>query len=168
MKQLINRFGKSISCKILLLPLMAILVGCSTVKGPIYSDVEKNDVLQPSPGKALIFVYSHYLPLGETFYVWANEKRVSSVMSNDRFIYFQADAGELHIASKANKTASGIPEILYVDAIKTPKVSFTVAPGEVYYVDMHNGFMRETMSLVSKEEGGRKVKTCYLAPEPTP
>ena len=153
---------------ILILPFAAILFGCATVKGPLYSDVEKSEVLQPAPGKGLIFVYSHNLPLGKTFYVWANGKCVSSMMSYNRFFYFQADPGELRLASKSHKASMVGAAPVWVDSFKTEKVALTVLPGGIYYVDMHNGFARETMSLVSKEEGERQIQTCYFAPETSP
>jgi len=46
---------------------------------------------------------------------------------------------------------------------KKERLVITVKPGETYYVNMHNGFWRERMDLVSREKGAEKIQKCQLA-----
>jgi hypothetical protein len=119
---------------------------------------------QPANNQALVYVYSRDLPLGKTFTVLANGKPVTSDMAYGKFFCFQADPGEMRIASKGHLTGFETPLLLAyygaVEARKLERVVFTVQAGETYFVDMHNGFARETMTLVSKDKGERKIQNC--------
>lgn len=156
---------------LLILPLAAMLTGCASPKGPPYSDVKgSGGIPQPQGNQALVMVYSHRLPHGRVFNVWANGKLVSTNMAYGQFFYFSAEPGKLHLASKMGH-ASGVAGLVAFDlneinraaqGIKD-RVVFDVVAGETYYVNMHNGFTRETMDLVSKEEGEKKIQTCLWA-----
>ncbi len=151
---------------VLILPLAIVLCGCAS-SGPRYSDVKSAAAFNQPTDKGLVFVYSHDLPLGKKFNVWANERLVSSTMGYGKFFSFQAEPGELHIASQGGFTVSSVPlYYLTAEMKKLERVAFTVEAGKTYYVDMHNGFAREKMVLASKEVGEKKIQTCKWAAPP--
>ena len=50
---------------------------------------------------------------------------------------------------------------------KKDRLIIPIKPGETYYVNMHNGFTRERMDLVSHETGAEKIQNCQLAISPS-
>ena len=141
--------------------LAAMLSGCVLPSGPAYAEVKAGGTITQPKDKGLVMVYSRDLPLGKHFYVWANDKLISSTMGLDMFFFFQADPGEVHIASTEAGGYVGEYGLAGLLIHKKEQVSFTVSPGEIYYVDMHNGFAREKMVLVSKAKGESKIKDCH-------
>lgn len=156
----------------LILPAALFLYGCTSAagigNGPRYSEIATT--IKHPKDKALVFIYSHRLPWGRDFRVWENGRLVSSTMGYGKFFYFYAAPGRLHIASKMGGISGGAGtfalvsnEILRdVQGVKD-RIVFTAAPGQTYYINMHTGFTRANMDLVTKQEGERKIKTCRLA-----
>ena len=99
MKYEVSQF-KNIHLTVTLLFLAIMLTGCSSTRGPRFSELNASSPILPVPDKGLVFVYSHDLPLGKSFNVWANGSNVSSQMGYNKFFYFYAAPGELHLTSE--------------------------------------------------------------------
>ena len=137
------------------------LCGCATSHPDDYSALKAASALpQPGNNQALVYVYSHDLPLFHNFDVWANSNLVCSTMAYGKFFYFNAAPGDVHLASEihARYIYGAVYGGLYMK--QRERVAFNVVAGETYYVNMHNGFARETMDLDTKERGGRKIQDC--------
>jgi hypothetical protein len=137
--------------------------------------------LLPRPDKGLVLLYAHDLPEERNYRVYANDRLITDSMGEGRFINWYADAGELRIASSGNsegharamediaagdqggKLAVGINEALRSLRGKKDMLDLHIAPGQVYFVNMHSGFARERMDLVSAAEGEAGIQDCRRA-----
>lgn len=146
----------------LLAALCAILLS-ACAGGPEYSRNKNSAALSPAKDKALVLIFWRGGMAGAAtkWTVFANEKVLTDNMRRGAFYSYQANPGELRLATKMGWNWASLAGANLVAQIKKDQVAFQLAPNETYYMEMAFGTWREKIKQVSKEEGEKGIKDCH-------
>lgn len=159
-------------------------------KGPLYSEVKQTAALVPKKDRSLVLIYWNPGRIRQLFHVYANDQPITGALSGGTFFAYDAAPGQIRLAStgmggmSTGATVGGAAlagglaggpagavvaaPLVYALGRKKEYVRLNALPAETYYVEMYQGFSRERMRQVSKEDGERGLEKCrWVSPVQT-
>lgn len=160
-----------------------LLTSCASgPKGPTYAEAKQTGALVPKKDKSLVLIYWKPGRIRQLFHVYANDQPITGALSGGTFFAYDAAPGQIRLASTGMggmstggavggaALAGGLTggpvgavvaaPLVFALGRKIEYVRLTALPAETYYVEMYQGFSRERMRQVSKEDGEKGIEKC--------